>query len=103
MHAVIWPCGVPLDGRWLSFIVIRRLGRAEESQSIARNYEIMRTLQTEVEGRLAARPGAYDGRKILFTSFNLEFESGAHEASQSYNRSSPSSICPCFPVCSAHE
>jgi hypothetical protein len=72
-------------------VVIRRRGRVEESQSIARNYQIISTLQTkEVEGRLAAHPGAYDGRKNLFTSFKLEFESlaDAHEASQSCRRSS---------------
>jgi hypothetical protein len=84
-------------------IVIHRRGRPEESQSIARNYAIIRTLQTEVEGRLAARPGVYDGRKSLFTSFNLESESDGHEASQSYHCSSPSSIFPHFSVCSAHE
>ncbi|KAN0109848.1 argonaute-like protein [Russula decolorans] len=50
------------------------------SHSTARNYAIIRTLQTEVEGRLAARPGVYDGRKNLFTAFNLEFESDSHEA-----------------------
>jgi hypothetical protein len=75
-------------------IVIRRRGRAEESQSVALNYQVVNNLQTEeVEGRLAARPGAYDGRKNLFTSFQLEFESlaDAHEASQSCRRSSPSS------------
>jgi hypothetical protein len=72
-------------------IVIRRRGRPEESQSISRNYAIIRTLQTEVEGRLAARPGVYDGRKTLLTTFNLGFESDVHEASQSYHRSSPSS------------
>jgi hypothetical protein len=72
-------------------LVIRRRGRAEESQSIALNYEIIRTLQTEVEPRLTAHPGVYDGRKNLFTSFKLEFESDFHEASQLYHRSFPSS------------
>lgn len=76
-----------------SFIVIRRRGRAEDSHVIPRNYEIIKTLQTEeIEGRLAARPGVYDGKKNLFTSFDLEFESDAHEASQSHHRSSTSSI-----------
>jgi len=70
-----------------SLTVIRRRGKAEESQSIARNREIIQILQTDVEGRLASRPGAYDGRKNLFTSFNLGVESDVHEASQSYNRS----------------
>jgi hypothetical protein len=73
-------------------IAIRRRDRAEESQSIAMKYAIIRTLHTEVEGQLAARPGAYDGKKNLFTSFKLESESDAHEASQSCHRSSPSSI-----------
>jgi hypothetical protein len=54
--------------------------------SMARNHQIIRTLQTKVEGRLTARPGVYDGRKNLFTSFKLESESEAHEASQSYRR-----------------
>ena len=53
---------------------------------MARNHEIIRTLQTKVEGRLTAHPGVYDGRKNLFTSFKLEFETDAHEASQSYCR-----------------
>ncbi|KAI0267569.1 Piwi domain-containing protein [Russula aff. rugulosa BPL654] len=61
-------------------VIIRRRGQAEESRSMARNHQIIRTLQTEVEARLTARPGVYDGRKNLFTSFKLEFESDAHEA-----------------------
>jgi hypothetical protein len=42
----------------------------------------------------------YDGRKNLFTSFDLEFETGAHEASVLYCYSSPllnaffSMLCP---------
>ena len=71
----------------LVLTVIRRRGRAEESLSISRNREIVQILQTQVEGRLTAHPGAYDGRKNLFTSFNLGSESDVHEASQSYNRS----------------
>jgi hypothetical protein len=63
---------------------------------MARNHQIIRTLQTEVEARLTARPGVYDGRKNLFTSFKLEFESDAHEASQSYRCSSPSSTLSLF-------
>ena len=47
---------------------------------MARNYQIIMALQEQVEGRLAVRPGVYDGRKNLLTSFNLEFESGSHEA-----------------------
>jgi hypothetical protein len=46
-------------------IVIRRRSRAGESQSIARNHAIIRTLQTEVEGRLRARPGVYDGMEFF--------------------------------------
>ncbi|SRR5258707_6309542 len=54
------------DGR---LIVIRRRGRAEESQSIARNFHIIKTLETEVEGRLAARPvGMTDARIGLHLS-----------------------------------
>ena len=35
-----------------------------------------------------------DAKIYLFTSFNLEFESGAHEASQLYSCSFPSSAIP---------
>lgn len=56
----------------------------------ARNIEIIKALQTqEVEERLFERPGVYDGRKNLYTSFDLGFESGSHEASQSYLHLSP--------------
>ena len=61
---------------------------------MARNYQIIMALQTEVEGRLAVRPGVYDGRKNLLTSFDLEFES--HEVSVSYHCSPPCSIFPIF-------
>jgi hypothetical protein len=56
----------------------------EEDRPMARNYQIIKALQTQVEGRLSARPGVYDGRKNLFTSFDLEFESGAREVSLTY-------------------
>ncbi|KAI0255719.1 Piwi domain-containing protein [Lactifluus subvellereus] len=45
------------------------------------NFKIINTLQTQVEPELFARPGVYDGRKNLFTAFELPFESGAREAS----------------------
>jgi hypothetical protein len=67
---------------------------------VALNFQIITALQTEVEGRLFARPGVYDGRKNLFTSFDLEFEAGAHEASVLYCYSYPllnaffSMLCP---------
>jgi hypothetical protein len=56
---------------------------------MARNYQTIMALQTEVEGRLSARPGVYDGRKNFFTSFDLEFETGSHEASPSFYYSLP--------------
>jgi hypothetical protein len=83
-------------------IVIRRRDRNEESQVVARNFQVINTLQTEeVEGRLAARPGVYDGRKNLYTSFKLESESLAdppipHEASQSCHRSSKLNVFSAF-------
>ena len=71
---------------------------------LARNVEIIKALQTqEVEERLFARPGVYDGRKNLFTSFDLEFESGFHEASQSYRHLfSYSTFSPYLTVCSPY-
>jgi hypothetical protein len=73
----------------LPITVIRRRGQNEESNSVWRNYQIITALQTEVEGRLSSRPGVYDGRKNLFTSFDLEFETGAQEASLLSYYSSP--------------
>ncbi|KAH9965910.1 argonaute-like protein [Russula dissimulans] len=46
---------------------------------MARNFEIINTLQTQVEPDLFERPGAYDGRKNLFMSFDLPFENGSRE------------------------
>jgi len=88
------------DGR---LIVIRRRGRAEESHSIARNYAIIRTLQTEVEDRLVARPRVYDGHKFLFTSSS--WNSNLIPTKQvSHNIvHPPAQHFPCFLVCSAHE
>ena len=40
-------------------------------------------LQTEVEPGLFARPGVYDGRKNLFTAYELPFESGGRDVSPS--------------------
>ena len=79
-------------------IVIRRRGRAEESRVVARNFQVISALQTEeVEGRLAARLGGYDGRKNLFTPFKIGTQIDVHEASQSYRRSSPQlNIFPAF-------
>ncbi|KAI0289730.1 argonaute-like protein [Russula brevipes] len=50
-----------------------------EMRSIAQNFKVIHALQTQVEGRLSVQPGVYDGRKNLFTSFDLGFESGARE------------------------
>jgi hypothetical protein len=83
-------------------IVIRRRGENEESKSVARNYQIITALQTHVEDRLTVRPGVYDGRKNLFTSFDLEFESGSHEASLSHYYLSPCSTRSVFLVCRAY-
>jgi hypothetical protein len=81
-------------------IVIRRRGEDEESKSVFRNYQIITALQTQVEDRLSVRPGVYDGRKNLFTSFDLEFESGAHEVSLSRHHSSFIPLLNSFPVSS---
>ena len=53
----------------------------EKNRPVERNHEIIHALQTEVEPRLSAQPGVYDGRKNLYTTFDLEFESGAQEVS----------------------
>ncbi|KAI9467034.1 argonaute-like protein [Lactarius psammicola] len=45
----------------------------------ARNFEIIQALQTQVEPGLFARPGVYDGRKNLFITYELPFESGSRE------------------------
>ncbi len=50
---------------------------------IARNFEIIQALQTQVEPELFARPGVYDGRKNMFTAYELPFESGGREVSRS--------------------
>jgi hypothetical protein len=82
--------------------VIRRQGETEESKSVARNYQIITALQTQVEDRLTVRPGVYDGRKNMFTSFDLEFESGSHEASLSHHYLSPCSTRFLILVCRAY-
>ena len=46
---------------------------------MARNFEIINRLQTHVEPEIFASPGAYDGRKNLFTAIELPFESGSRE------------------------
>ncbi|KAI0005035.1 argonaute-like protein [Russula compacta] len=46
---------------------------------LPRNFEIINTLQTQVEPELFARPGAYDGRKNLFMAVELPFETGSRE------------------------
>jgi hypothetical protein len=53
----------------------------DEPLSTAQNFKIINTLQTQVEPELFAKPGVYDGRKNLFTAFELPFESGTREAS----------------------
>ncbi|KAH9179678.1 argonaute-like protein [Lactarius sanguifluus] len=54
---------------------------ADRPLPAARNFEIIQTLQTQVEPALFARPGVYDGRKNLFTAYELPFESGGREFS----------------------
>jgi hypothetical protein len=49
----------------------------DDRRSIDRNYQIIRALQTQVQGPITA--GVYDGRKNFFTSSDLEFEEGARE------------------------
>jgi len=46
---------------------------------MARNFEVLNRLQTEVEPELFESPGAYDGRKNLFMAFELPFETGSRE------------------------
>ncbi|KAI0278886.1 argonaute-like protein [Russula aff. rugulosa BPL654] len=45
----------------------------DKPRPAARNFEIINTLQTEVEPQIFARPGAYDGRKNLFMPVELPF------------------------------
>jgi eukaryotic translation initiation factor 2C len=51
----------------------------EKDRPVERNHQIIHALQTQVEVRLSTRPGAFDGKKNLYTTFDLEFESGAQE------------------------
>jgi eukaryotic translation initiation factor 2C len=46
---------------------------------MARNFEIINRLQTDVEPELFARPGVYDGRKNFFMAFQLPFDTGSCE------------------------
>ena len=46
---------------------------------MARNFEIIHRLQSQVEPQLFERPGAYDGRKNLFMAFELPFDTGSRE------------------------
>jgi hypothetical protein len=68
----------------------------DERRSIERSFQIITALQLQVEARLTARPGVYDGRKNFFTSFNLEFETGSREVSGSIGRQFPDSTCRVF-------
>ncbi|KAH9035274.1 argonaute-like protein [Lactarius hengduanensis] len=54
---------------------------ADRPLPAARNFEIIQALQTQVEPAFFARPGVYDGRKNLFTAYELPFESGGREFS----------------------
>ncbi|KAF8266859.1 argonaute-like protein [Lactarius quietus] len=47
----------------------------------AQNFEVIQALQTQIEPGLFARPGVYDGRKNLFTAYELPFESGGRKFS----------------------
>ncbi|KAH8977653.1 hypothetical protein EDB86DRAFT_1075115 [Lactarius hatsudake] len=51
----------------------------EKDRPIEWNHQIIHALQTQVVGRLSTRPGVFDGRKNLYTMFDLEFASGAQE------------------------
>ncbi|KAH9006800.1 argonaute-like protein [Lactarius hatsudake] len=54
---------------------------ADRPLPAARNFEIIQALQTQVEPAFFARPGVYDGRKNLFTAYELPFEAGGREFS----------------------
>ena len=69
----------------------------EEKRPDERNHQIIHALQTEVEGRLSTRPGLFDGKKILYTTVDLEFASGAQEARVRV-RYSCRSFCLFFPL-----
>ncbi|KAN0132399.1 Piwi domain containing protein [Lactarius tabidus] len=51
----------------------------EKDRPVERNHQIIHALQTEVEPRLSTQPGVFDGKKNLYTTVDLEFESGAQE------------------------
>ena len=48
---------------------------------MARNFEIIHRLQSEVEPDIFEKPGAYDGRKNLFMAVELPFDTGSREVS----------------------
>jgi len=81
--------GFPTTDRCFFIVILPDDAR----RSIAQNHQIIHVLQTQIEGRLAARPGAYDGRKNLLTSFDLELESGVCEVGALNNRSSFDPAC----------
>jgi hypothetical protein len=49
----------------------------DHRRSRDRNFQIIRALQTQVQGLLSA--GVYDGRQNFFTPLDLKFETGAQE------------------------
>ena len=51
----------------------------ERDRPVERNLQIIFALQTEVEPRLSAHPGVFDGKKNFYTTVDLEFEAGTHE------------------------
>ena len=71
----------------------------DEPLSTAQNFKIINTLQTQVEPELFAKPGVYDGRKNLFTAFELPFESGIREASPQVVSNRSAQFTSPFPVC----
>ncbi|KAH9006799.1 hypothetical protein EDB86DRAFT_10003 [Lactarius hatsudake] len=74
---------------------------ADRPLPAAKNFEIIQALQTQIVPELFARPGVYDGRKNLFTAYELPIGPGGRSVG-------PSSHCSlvlfiCFPsqVCGA--
>ncbi|KAF8268490.1 argonaute-like protein [Lactarius quietus] len=51
----------------------------DKDRPVEWNHQIIRALQTQVEPLLSTQPGAYDGKKNLYTTCDLQFENGAQE------------------------
>ncbi|KAH9023196.1 argonaute-like protein [Lactarius hengduanensis] len=74
----------------------------EKDRPIEWNHQIIHALQTQVEGRLSTRPGVFDGRKNLYTTFDLEFASGAQENPPSPEERGPGRPDPTYRVRLTH-